>query len=351
MYFLLLLLTVASSQALNCTISSVNDISSVVEQCTNITIGNLEVPDGQVLEFNLKMNSEINFVGHVKFGVSYQDQTPLLRVTGTDIAIIGGSGHVLDGQGGKYWDGKGINSEKRKPVLLEIQGESATILDLNISNCPQTCIRVFKSRNIYIKNTTIDVSDGNYEDLGVDTHGIAIANSSYVTVRSADINNQGDCVVVNQGYKIDVGEVTCNGSLGLTVRPEWELANYINNVNFTNCTIKESQTGIKVVTSPHQASGVISNVIYEDIQVEGILFRGIEVRQDLDDDGHPSDNVEISKLNISRVNGTMTTKYVRSVYIWCGTDACADWTWSDIEIRNAQVENACNCIPMGWSCW
>jgi polygalacturonase len=43
----------------------------------------------------------------------------LISVSGTNITVNGATGHVIDGNGGKWWDGKGSNGGKTKPKVSD----------------------------------------------------------------------------------------------------------------------------------------------------------------------------------------------------------------------------------------
>jgi galacturan 1,4-alpha-galacturonidase len=50
----------------------------------------------------------------------------LISVSGTKITINGASGHVIDGNGAKWWDGKGGNGGKKKP---KVSPETVKLID------------------------------------------------------------------------------------------------------------------------------------------------------------------------------------------------------------------------------
>jgi polygalacturonase len=41
----------------------------------------------------------------------------MISVSGTKITVKGASGHVIDANGAKWWDGKGSNGGKTKPKV------------------------------------------------------------------------------------------------------------------------------------------------------------------------------------------------------------------------------------------
>lgn len=58
-------------------------------------------------------------------------------VSGTDITVTGASGHVIDGNGAKWWDGKGSNGGKTKPKFFYAHSlKQSSIKGLNVKNSP-----------------------------------------------------------------------------------------------------------------------------------------------------------------------------------------------------------------------
>lgn len=93
-------------RATSCTITDVSQLTSAKSSCTTITIGNVAVPAGKTLDLTkLKTGTKVVFTGTVTFG--YKEwEGPLVSVSGTNIAVSGQSGNLLDGNGAKWWDGK-----------------------------------------------------------------------------------------------------------------------------------------------------------------------------------------------------------------------------------------------------
>ena len=66
--------------------------------------------------FMLTIPSQVIFEGTTSFG--YEEwEGPLISVSGTEITVKGASGHVIDGNGAKWWDGEGSNGGKTKPKV------------------------------------------------------------------------------------------------------------------------------------------------------------------------------------------------------------------------------------------
>jgi polygalacturonase len=60
--------------------------------------------------------SQVTFQGTTTF--AYKEwKGPLISVSGTNITVNGATGHVIDGNGPKWWDGQGGNGGKDKPKV------------------------------------------------------------------------------------------------------------------------------------------------------------------------------------------------------------------------------------------
>jgi polygalacturonase len=92
----------------SCTFSDAAAAIKGKASCTAIVINNMVVPAGTTLD--------VTFQGTTTFG--YKEwEGPLISVSGSNIKVIGAAGHVIDGAGAKWWDGKGTNGGKTKPKV------------------------------------------------------------------------------------------------------------------------------------------------------------------------------------------------------------------------------------------
>jgi galacturan 1,4-alpha-galacturonidase len=60
---------------------------------------------------------KVSFEGTTTFEYDEWDG-PLISFSGKSITITGASGHVIDGNGAKWWDGEGSNGGKTKPKFF-----------------------------------------------------------------------------------------------------------------------------------------------------------------------------------------------------------------------------------------
>lgn len=101
----------------SCTFSDAATAIKNKASCTAIVIKDMTVPAGTTLDLTkLKSGTTVTFQGTTTFG--YKEWAgPLISVSGSNIKVVGASGHVIDGQGAKWWDGKGSNGGKTKPKV------------------------------------------------------------------------------------------------------------------------------------------------------------------------------------------------------------------------------------------
>lgn len=81
---------------------------------------------------------------------------------------------------------------------------------------------------------------------------------------------------------------------------------------------------------------------------------GILIEQNYDggdlDGGTPSTGIPITDLvleNISGADAVESTAY--NVVIACGSGACSDWTWTDVDVTGGKTYSCLN-VPSGISC-
>lgn len=164
----------------------------------------------------------MTFEGTTTFEYS-EWEGPLISFDGTDIEIIGASGHVIDGNGAAWWDGKGSNGGVTKPKFFYAHKLiDSTISGLNIRNYPVQCFSVNGASNLYIKDVTIDNSAGDALDssgdaLGHNTDAFDVGSSTGVYISGANVKNQDDCLAINSGTDISFTGGTCSGGHGLSI--------------------------------------------------------------------------------------------------------------------------------------
>nr|XP_023016648.1 polygalacturonase-like isoform X1 [Leptinotarsa decemlineata] len=333
-----------------CTITEFSQVSQVVNSCTNIVVKNLNVPAQQTLHMKLKKESTLSFEGTTIFGVANWEG-PLIKIEGDTVKIDGAEGSKFDGQGAEYWDGKGGQGSK-KPLFFTFQG-SGELTNINLLNCPERCSDVHGS-HITIDHWNIDVSAGDKNNLGHNTDGIGVWGENII-VKNSVVRNQDDCFVMARGRDIHVSNLYCSGGHGISMsvglsKTSFE-SNFVQNVTFKDITLVNSDNGIHLKTHKDGGPGLVEHITYKNITLKGIRRYGIEIQQDYpENDGKPTDNIPIRDVTVIGVRGTMTGKHSVPVRVSCSTGACANWNWSEVDIKGNHKPCSMNFKPNGFSC-
>lgn len=139
------------------------------------------------------------FEGETTFG--YKEWSgPLVSVSGTDITVKGASGATLNGDGSRWWDGKGSNGGKTKPKFFYAHKMvSSTIIDIHVVNSPVQVFSINGATDLTLSGITIDNRDGDTDEGGHNTDAFDVGSSTGITISGATVYNQDDCLAVNSG--------------------------------------------------------------------------------------------------------------------------------------------------------
>ena len=73
----------------------------------------------------------------------------MVSFSGSSITIQGASGHVIDGNGAKWWDGKGSNGGKTKPKFFYAHSlKNSWIKGLSVKNTPVQAFSINSATNL-----------------------------------------------------------------------------------------------------------------------------------------------------------------------------------------------------------
>nr|CCJ09442.1 glycoside hydrolase family 28 protein [Phaedon cochleariae] len=336
----------------NCTITEISQVASTVKSCQDIVISNLVVPGGQILELDLLPGARVTFEGTTKFEYFYW-AGPLIRVRGENVHFQGAKGSVLDGQGALWWDSKG-GAVPGKPYMFEIDVTGGLFEDIFLLNCPHHCV-IISSTDLTLDRWTVDVSEGNKNNLGHNTDGFDIIYGQNVTIKNSTVSNQDDCVAINRGQDMLISGMDCTGSHGLSISVGFSkhsfLHNRVANVVIENSVLRDGDNGIHVKTHTDGYLGEIRNITYRNIRMSGIRRFGAQIQQNYPSgSGPPVGNIPITNLTFSNITGTMSGKNSMPVEITCAENACIDWSWSDVSITHAAKRSTCSYVPKGFNC-
>ncbi|KAJ8963047.1 hypothetical protein NQ318_018510 [Aromia moschata] len=337
----------------SCTVTSYDQVQTALSSCSDITISGIEVPAGTTLSLHLQDGAKVTFDGRITFGFQNWGG-PLMVIQGKGITVEGAAGHVLDGQGELYWDGKGADGSN-KPLFMRIKTTGgSTFSNINVLNCPEKCVSL-RSSDITLSGWNIDCSAGDTQG-GHNTDGFAVYNGNNVLIKDSVVKNQDDCVAINSGTNMVFSNLHCSGCHGLSLsvgisKTSYE-ANVVTNVTFTDSTVENSDNAIHVKTHADGTTGVITDVTYKNIKMSGIKNYGISIQEDYANGGSTgtaNGNVPITNLQMINVEGSVGDT-ATPVYIFCGDGGCNNWSWSGISINGGGYASNCNFLPSGFSC-
>ncbi|GLI81382.1 hypothetical protein PoHVEF18_009761 [Penicillium ochrochloron] len=335
----------------SCTFNSAASASASAKSCSTVVLDNIEVPAGETLDLSdLESGTKVIFDGETTFGYKEWDG-PLIRISGSNIIVAGTSNHTINGGGERWWDGEGTNGGKTKPKFFYAHDlDDSTITGLNVKNTPVQAFSV-QSDNLILNRITIDNSDGD-DNGGHNTDAFDVGESNGVTIRNAVVKNQDDCLAVNSGTNIVFTGGTCSGGHGLSIgsvggRDD----NTVSNVTISHSTVSNSANGIRIKTISG-ATGKVSGVTFNNIQLSGITDYGVVIEQDYENGsptGTPTTGVPITDLTVQQVTGSVESD-ATPVYILCGDGSCSDWTWSNVDVTGGESSSKCENVPSGASC-
>jgi len=337
----------------SCTFTDAAAAKAGKASCTAIIIKDMTVPAGTTLDLTkLKDGTTVTFQGTTTF--AYKEwEGPLISVSGTKITVNGATGHVIDGNGAKWWDGQGSNGGKTKPKFFYAHSmTSSSINYLNIKNTPVQGFSVNGATQVTLDHITIDNTAGDVTNGGHNTDAFDVGSSTGVTISNANIKNQDDCLAVNSGTDITFTGGSCSGGHGISIGSVGGRSdNTVKNITISSSSISNSDNGVRIKTVSG-ATGSVSGVTYKDITLSNIAKYGIVIEQDYENGsptGVPTTGVPITDLTVQNVKGTVATKGVE-VYILCGKGSCSNWTWTGNSVTGGVKSDKCSNIPTGASC-
>ncbi|KAI1764311.1 glycoside hydrolase family 28 protein [Hypoxylon sp. FL1150] len=342
----------ASTSSSSCTFTSTDSLAAGKDSCTDIVLDGITVPAGETLDLtDLADGTSVTFQGTTSFEYEEWDG-PLISVSGVSITVTGASGHVIDGNGAAWWDGKGSNGGVTKPKFFAAHKlNSSTITGLNVKNTPVQAFSINDAYDLTLQDITIDDSDGDSAG-GHNTDAFDVGSSDGVRILGAVVKNQDDCLAVNSGSNIEFSGGSCSGGHGLSIGSVGgRTDNDVSNVYISSSSVSNSENGVRIKTV-YDATGSVNNVTYTDITLSNITDYGIVIEQDYENGsptGTPTTGVPITDLTLDGVTGTVADD-ATEIYILCGSGSCSDWTWSDVSITGGEASSECSNVPSGASC-
>ena len=104
------------------------------------------------------------------------------------------------------------------------------------------------------------------------TDGICIADSLDIQVQNSNIACGDDCISMLSGNEnVEISGVACGPGHGISIGSLGQSlgdSNGLTGLHVRNCSFTGTQNGLRIKTWAPSSSGLVSNLIYEDIHME-----------------------------------------------------------------------------------
>lgn len=81
---------------------------------------------------------------------------------------------------------------------------------------------------------------------------------------------------------------------------------------------------------------------------------GIIIEQNYDGGdlkGSPTSGIPITDFTLNNIQGSgAVSSSGYNIVIVCGSGACSDWTWTDVNVSGGKTYGSCENVPSGISC-
>ncbi|EJS43013.1 pgu1p [Saccharomyces arboricola H-6] len=331
----------------SCTLSGSSlSTLSTVKKCSSIVIKDLTVPAGTTLDLTgLASGTTVTFEGTTTF--QYKEWAgPLISISGSKIKVVGASGNVIDGQGAKWWDGKG-DSGKVKPKLIKlVLTGTSTVSGLNIKNAPHQVFSINKCSDLTVSNISVDIKAGDSAG-GHNTDAFDVGSSTNVVIQGCTVYNQDDCIAVNSGTNIKFLNNYCYNGHGISIGSVGGRSdNTVNGFWAENNHVINSDNGLRIKTV-QGATGAVKNVNFISNKISGIKNYGIVIEGDYlngKTTGTATGGVPITNLVMKDTTGSVSSSAKRVKILVVNASS---WQWSGVSITGGASYSGCSGIPSG----
>ncbi|ONK63350.1 uncharacterized protein A4U43_C07F14140 [Asparagus officinalis] len=220
--------------------------------------------------------------------------------------IIEGGG-VVDAQGATSWNltrctGRNCHNSPLSTRFIKIS--NATIANLTLLNSKGYHMAIQRSNFVTVLNLNISAPGDS-----PNTDGLHISDCNNINVTRLAIGTGDDCISIGPGNNnVSISGVNCGPGHGISVGG---LGKYMDDkdvigVKVNNCTISNTQNGIRIKTWPGSQPGRASNFKFEDIIVNNVS-RPIIIDQEYCPKKTCSNKPSLFKVNnvtFNRISGT-----------------------------------------------
>nr|XP_017256788.1 PREDICTED: exopolygalacturonase-like [Daucus carota subsp. sativus] len=281
------------------------------------------------IDGNLKASTDISAEAWISFNY-------------VDWLLVDGSGTV-DGQGASVW---GKSGQPHSISLVFNFVKNSKISNLNLINSKSVHLKLFKSEKVMISGVKIRAPENS-----PNTDGICIADSLDIQVQNSNIACGDDCISMLSGNEnVEISGVACGPGHGISIGSLGQSlgdSNGLTGLHVRNCSFTGTQNGLRIKTWAPSSSGLVSNLIYEDIHMESadnpiIIDQHYCPSRQCDNQAQSS--IQIKNVTFRNVQGDSSTPV--AVNIQCSSKVpCSEFKLQDINLsysgREGVVKSEC----------
>ncbi|CAM8991911.1 unnamed protein product [Rhodiola kirilowii] len=179
---------------------------------------------------------------------------------------------VIDGQGHIAWQKNDCNKNSKCSGLpMNIRFNfltNSTIKDVTTKDSKNFHVNVLGCKNFTFQNFKVSVPE---ESLNTD--GIHIGRSTGINILDTTIQTGDDCISIGDGSQyVNIETVTCGPGHGISVGSLGKYKNEEDVIGITvkNCTLSNTQNGVRIKTWPGSDPGTASDMHFEDIIMNNV---------------------------------------------------------------------------------
>ncbi|XP_031398767.1 exopolygalacturonase-like [Punica granatum] len=180
-------------------------------------------------------------------------------------------GGVFDGQGKIAWSQNDCHKNKNCRKIINLRFNfvtNALVQDITTLDSKNFHVNVLGCKNFTFNRFTV-TAPGNSPN----TDGIHIAKVDGINITDSSIGTGDDCISIGDGSKnIRVTRVNCGPGHGISVgslgRNKGEES--VQGLWVKNCTLTDTQNGVRIKTWPASFPGSVSDMHFEDIKMVNV---------------------------------------------------------------------------------
>ncbi|CAL1409843.1 unnamed protein product [Linum trigynum] len=250
---------------------------------------------------------------------------------------------VLSGTG--TFDGKGAG--KTEPNAANLRFQSVTnglVTGITSKDSNFFHMAVLDSKNVTFTKVNITAAGDS-----LNTDGIHLSMSSDINIIDVTIATGDDCISMVDGVtNVNIEGVTCGPGHGIAIGSLGKYPNEspVTGIHVKNCTLKDTENGVRIKSWPDQEAGVASDIHFDDITLDDVQ-NAIIIDQEYCPDGAckskgPS-KVKISNVTFTNIHGTTTDP--DTITLKCSSlNPCEGIALTDIDLTCTKGGAKSTCI-------